>query len=86
MAQVYLLGRISSIARPVKQLVTFTRAYLDAGQSTTVSMDLDVSRYLVILNRSYSWTVELGEYTFALLENGGSDADTSRNITLNCVK
>ncbi|KAJ6007301.1 beta-glucosidase [Penicillium herquei] len=83
--QVYQLGRVSSITRPVKQLVAFTRVYLAPGESQVVTMDLDVSRYLVILDRSYTWTVELGEYTFALLENGGSGADTSVNVTLNCV-
>lgn len=84
--QVYLLGRVSSIARPVKQLVSFSRVYLSAGESRTVTMDVDVGRYLVILDRSYKWTVELGDYTFALLENGGSDADTSMNITMSCVR
>ncbi|KAJ5706573.1 beta-glucosidase [Penicillium malachiteum] len=84
--QVYQLGRVSSITRPVKQLVTFTRVYLKPGESQLVTMDVDVSRYLVILDRSYIWTVERGEYTFALLENGGSGADTSVNVTLNCVE
>jgi hypothetical protein len=48
-------------------------------------MSLDVSRYLVVLDRKYNWVVEPGEYTFALLENGGSSVDTSTNVTLNCV-
>ncbi|KAJ5649149.1 beta-glucosidase [Penicillium longicatenatum] len=84
--QVYLLGRVSSIVRPVKQLVAFTRLYLSAGQSRKVTMDLEVNRFLPILDRKYEWTVELGDYTFALLEHGGSDADTSTNVTLTCVK
>ncbi|KAJ5919505.1 beta-glucosidase [Penicillium verhagenii] len=84
--QVYLLGRVSSIVRPVKQLVAFTRVYLSAGESVEVSLELEVSRYLPILDRKYEWTVELGDYTFALLENGGSNADTSLNVTLTCVE
>lgn len=84
--QVYLLGRVSSIVRPVKQLVAFTRVYLSAGESREVILDLEVSRYLPILDRKYEWTVELGDYTFALLEHGGSDADTSTNVTLTCVE
>lgn len=83
-AQVYVLGRVSSITRPTKQLVAFTRVYLAAGQSTTVTMDLEVSRYLVVLDKSYQWTVETGEYTFALLENGGAGASTSTSVSLTC--
>lgn len=85
-AQVYVLGRISSIVRPVKQLVAFQRVYLSPDEVTTVEMTLDVSQYMMVLDREYKWIVETGEYTFALLENGGSEVDTSRNITLNCVK
>lgn len=84
-AQVYLLGRVSSITRPVRQLVAFSRAYLLAGETRTVTMDLDVSRYLVILDRRYEWTVESGNYTFALMENGGNLASTEMNITLTCT-
>lgn len=82
--QVYVLGRVGSITRPTKQLVAFTRVYLAAGQSQTVTMDLEVSRYLTILDKGYQWTVEQGEYTFALLENGGPDSSTSTNVSLTC--
>ncbi|CAI7588247.1 unnamed protein product [Penicillium pancosmium] len=84
-SQVYLLGRVASIVRPVKQLVAFHRVHLLPGETTTVDMTLEVSRYLVVLDREYNWIVEPGEYTFALLENGGSSADTLTNVTLNCV-
>ncbi|KAJ6110911.1 beta-glucosidase [Penicillium sp. IBT 16267x] len=84
--QVYLLGRVSSIVRPVKQLVAFTPVYLSAGESREVTLNLDVSRYLPILDRKYEWTVESGDHTFALLEHGGSNADTSVNVTLTCVE
>ncbi|KAJ5676261.1 beta-glucosidase [Penicillium macrosclerotiorum] len=83
--QVYLLGRVSSITRPERQLVAFSRVYLAVGETRTVHMELDVSRYLVILDRAYKWTVELGEYNFALLENGGSTADSSMNVTMTCT-
>lgn len=75
---------MSSITRPTKQLVAFTRLYLAPGQPTTVSMDLEVSRYLTVLDKGYQWTVEPGEYTFALLENGGADASTATNVSLTC--
>ncbi|KAM0254386.1 hypothetical protein ACHAQJ_006855 [Trichoderma viride] len=84
-AQIYLLGRVSTITQPVKQLVAFQRVYLDAGEKQTVSLELEVDRYLMIVNRSNKWELEKGTYTFALLENGGSNADTSQSVTLQCV-
>ncbi|KAK4497026.1 hypothetical protein PRZ48_011475 [Zasmidium cellare] len=83
--QVYLLGRVSSITQPVKQLVAFERVYLDAGEEREVRLQVDVDRYLKILNRKNEWEVEKGEYTFALLEDGGMWADTGRNVTLKCM-
>ena len=83
--QVYLLGRVSSITRPVRQLVAFTRVYLAAGETQSVRMELDVGRYLSILDRAYNWVVEKGDYTFALMDNGGSQASTATNLTLTCV-
>ncbi|KAK3677369.1 hypothetical protein LTR78_002907 [Recurvomyces mirabilis] len=83
--QVYLLQRISQITQPVKQLVAFTRTYLDPGQTAVVRMEVDVDRYLRILNRRYKWELEKGSYTFALLENGGMLAETGTNVTLSCA-
>jgi hypothetical protein len=84
-AQVYLLQRVSAIVQPIKQLVAFSRVYLESGETRSVTMDLEVDRYLGILNRKYEWEVEKGEYTFALLENGGMMADTGTNVTLRCT-
>ncbi|ROV97387.1 hypothetical protein VMCG_06866 [Cytospora schulzeri] len=84
-AQVYLLARISSIVQPVKQLVAFQRVYLDPGEEVVLKMDLDVDRYLTIINRWDEWELEKGEYTFALLEHGGDSADTEMNTTCTCL-
>ncbi|POS75234.1 beta-glucosidase [Diaporthe helianthi] len=84
-AQVYLLGRTSSIVQPVKQLVAFQRVYLDAGEEMTVNLELDVDRYLTIINRWDEWELEKGEYTFALLDHGGDAADTGLNVTMKSV-
>ncbi|KAK5114361.1 hypothetical protein LTR62_002613 [Meristemomyces frigidus] len=83
--QVYLLQRISQITQPVKQLVAFSRTYLDPGQEKVVRMEVEVERYLRILNRRYEWEVEKGEYVFALLGDGGMFADTGVNVTLRCT-
>ncbi|KAF9259836.1 glycoside hydrolase family 3 protein [Marasmius fiardii PR-910] len=84
-AQVYLLQRVSSIVRAERQLVAFKRVYLDAGESVEVTMDLEVDRFLPIVNRRYEWELEKGPYTFVLLDFGGRTADSSRRVTLTCV-
>lgn len=84
-AQVYLLGRFSSIVQPVKQLIAFQRVYLTAGEETVVQLELEVDRYLTIINRWDEWELEKGEYTFALLEHGGDLADTGTNVTMTSV-
>jgi len=48
-------------------------------------MELEVDRYLPIVDRSYDWVLEEGSYTFALMEHSGWDADKSVNVTLECV-
>ncbi|KAI1767029.1 glycoside hydrolase family 3 protein [Hypoxylon sp. FL1150] len=82
--QVYVLARVSSVVQPVKQLVAFQRVDIPAGEEAVTSMNLDVDRYLTILNRKNEWQLEKGLYTFALLAHGG-DTDTAMNVTLNCV-
>ncbi|KAK0219542.1 glycoside hydrolase family 3 protein [Armillaria nabsnona] len=84
-AQVYLLVRVSAIVRPQKQLVAFDRVYLDAGQTKVATMELEVDRYLRIVNRRYEWELERGEYVFALLEHGGPDVNTETNVTMFCL-
>ncbi|KAE9367177.1 glycoside hydrolase family 3 protein [Stipitochalara longipes BDJ] len=84
-AQVYLLRRVSSITQPVRQLMAFQRTYLGVGEKRTVRMELDVDRYLPILNREFEWELGKESYTFALLEDASLGADRSANVTLRCV-
>ncbi|ESK88175.1 glycoside hydrolase family 3 domain protein [Moniliophthora roreri MCA 2997] len=84
-AQIYLLQRVSTIVRAERQLVAFKRVYLDVGESEEVKLDLEVDRFLPIVNRRYQWELEKGNYTFALLDHGGPEANPSVNVTLNCI-
>ncbi|KAL1593745.1 hypothetical protein SLS60_010477 [Paraconiothyrium brasiliense] len=88
-AQVYLLQRVSQISQPLKQLVAFQRVYVEPGSTVTARMEVEVGRYLRMLDRGYEWIVEKGTYTFAMLENGGWDAlwnaDAGGNVTMKCL-
>ncbi|KAJ3802390.1 glycoside hydrolase family 3 protein [Lentinula aff. detonsa] len=83
--QVYLLARISNIVRAQRQLVAFSRVYLAASESREITMDLEVDRYLPIVNRRYEWELEGGDYTFALSESGAPTANTAMNVTMLCL-
>lgn len=83
--QLYLLQRVSQISQPVLQLISFDRVYLNPGEERTVQLDVDVQRYLRILNRKYEWQVEKGKYVFSLRENGGMEGREWWNVTLRCV-
>lgn len=80
--QVYLLARISSITQPEKQLVAFQRVYLGVGETRRVRLEVDVDRYLPVLNRGWEWELEGGEYVFALLEDSGVDVETGRRVRM----
>lgn len=84
-AQVYLLARVSQIAQPVIQLVAFQRVYLEPEETRTIRMDLEVDRYLPILDRRYRWLLEKGPYKFALMDHSGWDASKSVTVTMECI-
>ncbi|KAF2733332.1 glycoside hydrolase family 3 protein [Polyplosphaeria fusca] len=88
-AQIYLLQRVSQITQPLKQLVAFQRVYLQPGETLTARMEVEVERYLRMLDRKYNWTVEKGTYVFAMLDHGGWDAlwnaDAGGNVTMKCI-
>ncbi|KAF2116384.1 family 3 glycoside hydrolase [Lophiotrema nucula] len=88
-AQIYLLQRVSQITQPLKQLVAFQRVYVEPGQTVSARMELEVERYLRMLNRKYEWTVEKETYVFAMLDHGGWDAlwngNAGGNVTMECV-
>lgn len=83
--QVYLLGRVSQVTQPVRQLMAFKRVYVAAKQNATVTLQVDVDRYLKILNRQGQWELEKGNYTFSILDHSGVDGATGKNLTLQCV-
>lgn len=63
----------------------FTRVYLEPGEEREVSIELEVDRYLPVLDREWEWVLEKGEYVFVLAEHGGLDAEVSGEARLVCV-
>jgi len=76
---------VSIITQPLEQLVAFKRVYLEPRETQEIEMELEVDRYLPIVDRSYDWVLEEGSYMFALMEHSGGDTDKSVNVTLECV-
>jgi beta-glucosidase len=78
--QLYVRDEMASVARPVMQLVGFTRVTLDTGESETVSFAVHPSR-LAFHNPEMELVVEPGDFTFKV---GPSSADirVEQTVTL----
>ncbi|TRD12690.1 beta-glucosidase [Erythrobacter insulae] len=75
--QVYLRDMVSSVTRPVKELVGFERVTLDAGASTTVSVTIDADSF-AFWNRDMERVVEPGEFSVMV----GPNSQDLQTITL----
>ncbi len=75
-AQVYAGVVDSTVDRPVRKLVGFTQASVEAGESTTVQVSVPV-RELAYYEVGTGWVVEPGAYT---LEVGPNVADLPLSI------
>ncbi|MCB9460135.1 MAG: glycoside hydrolase family 3 C-terminal domain-containing protein [Anaerolineaceae bacterium] len=58
--QLYMVDKLASVARPVKELVGFRRIHLKVGQSRKVHFLVQLSQ-LAFLNTKMTWVVEPGE-------------------------
>ena len=58
--QVYVRDVVASVTTPHMALKAFARVALDAGESKSVVMTIDVAKQLRILNRQWQWVVEPG--------------------------
>jgi beta-glucosidase len=58
--QVYVRDVVASVTTPHMALKGFARVSLEAGESQSVVMTIDVAEQLKILNRQWQWVVEPG--------------------------
>ena len=70
--QVYVAPGKSEVARPKHELKGFKKVFLKAGESTTVTIDLDERAFAYWSERFNDWHVEAGEYA---VEVGVSSRD-----------
>ncbi|PCI33213.1 MAG: beta-glucosidase [Flavobacteriaceae bacterium] len=60
--QMYIRDNISSYTRPVKELKGYKRVFIKAGETKTVSIEIDVES-LAMYDRDYNFVVEPGDFT-----------------------
>src|SRR4051812_27643389 len=63
--QVYVADVESSVARPVRELKGFTKVFLTAGASETVTVELDQRAFAFWSARDGRWAVEAGDFVIA---------------------
>lgn len=77
--QVYVAPEQSAVARPVHELKGFVKVYLEAGASTTVTIELDSRAFAYWSERFNDWHVEEGTYT---VEVGTSSRDIAARVAV----
>ena len=78
--QVYVRDVESSVARPVRELKAFRKVWLDAGESTTVTLALDTRSFAFWSVVRGGWVVEAGEFEIAV---GTSSRHLAATETIN---
>ncbi|MFY7987361.1 MAG: glycoside hydrolase family 3 C-terminal domain-containing protein [Flavobacterium sp.] len=68
--QMYIRDDFSSVPRPVKELKGFKKIWLKAGESQTVSFNID-KELLSFYDKDMKWVIEPGDFT--IMVGGSSD-------------
>ncbi|MBT1166583.1 exo-alpha-(1-_6)-L-arabinopyranosidase [Bifidobacterium simiarum] len=77
--QVYVAPGKADVARPVHELKGFAKVFLAAGESKTVTIDLDECAFAYWSEKFNDWHVEAGEYG---IEVGTSSRDIAATVTV----
>ena len=77
--QVYVVPGKADVARPKHELKGFTKVFLKAGESKTVTVDLDERAFAYWSEKYNDWHVEAGEYA---IEVGTSSRDIAETVTV----
>ena len=74
--QVYVAPGKADVARPKHELKGFTKVFLKAGESKTVTIDLDERAFAYWSEKYNDWHVEAGEYAIEVGVSSRDIADT----------
>ena len=74
--QVYVAPGEADVARPKHELKGFTKVFLKAGESKTVTIDLDERAFAYWSEKYNDWHVEAGEYAIEVGVSSRDIADT----------
>ncbi|MDB6494381.1 fibronectin type III-like domain-contianing protein, partial [Bifidobacterium pseudocatenulatum] len=73
---VYVAPGKADVARPKHELKGFTKVFLKAGESKTVTIDLDERAFAYWSEKYNDWHVEAGEYAIEVGVSSRDIADT----------
>lgn len=78
-AQIYMSQPKASVIRPVKELKSFKKVFLSAGETRTVELEVKVQDMAFYNDKTHAWEVEPGEF---VLCNASSSADVKSKISV----
>ena len=84
-AQLYISSKNGNVYRPKKELKGFRKVYLKAGESATVSIELDDKAFRYFNTKTSAWETEAGEYEI-MVASSVSDVQLTSSIQVNGVK
>lgn len=76
--QVYVSAQNSKVERPEKELKAFTKINLNAGESETLTLSIDVEDLAYFDEQTMSWVVEPGDYEVKV---GSSSRDIRSTVS-----
>ncbi len=81
-AQLYVHQPVSRLRRPVHELKAFEKVFLEPGESTRVTLELDERSFAYWSPRDSGWTVDPGEFELRI---GASSRDLRLRAGVRCA-
>jgi len=79
--QIYMSQKNPSVMRPLKELKSFKKVFLNTGEETIIEMELAVKDFAFFDEKTSAWKLESDEYTL-LLASSSDNIHSSVNINI----